>query len=166
MYKIGDYIVKNGNGVCKVENVTHLDMAAIDKNKLYYMLAPINDENGKIYVPVDSSAQRIRKVMSMEEAYNLIDKISAVQEIDISNAKLREQKYKEIIKEFEPESLLRIIKTTYLRKQQRLEQGKKSTAVDEHYLALAEKLLFSELCLALKKDREEVHNLIVEAANK
>lgn len=39
-------------------------------------------------------------------------------------------------------------------------------AVDEHYLTLAEKLLFSELCLALKKDKEEVHNLIVEAVNK
>ena len=102
----------------------------------------------------------------MEEAYDLIDKISAVQEISISNDKLREQKYKEIIKDFEPESLFRIIKTIYLRKKQRLEQGKKSTAVDEHYLTLAERLLFSELCLALKKDKDEVHNLIVEAVNK
>ena len=41
MYKIGDYIVKNGNGVCKVENVTHLDMAGIDRNRLYYMLIPL-----------------------------------------------------------------------------------------------------------------------------
>lgn len=166
MYKIGDYIVKNGNGVCKVENVMNLDMTGIDRNRLYYMLVPINDENEKIYVPVDSSAQQLRKVMSMEDAYDLIDKISAVQEISISNDKLREQKYKEIIKDFEPGSLLRIIKTIYLRKQQRIEQGKKSTAVDEHYLTLAEKLLFSELCLALKKDKEEVHNLIVEAVNK
>jgi len=166
MYKIGDYIVKNGNGVCKVENVTHLDMAGIDRNRLYYMLIPLDDENGKIYVPVDSSIQQLRKVMSMEEAYDLIDKISAVQEISISNDKLREQKYKEIIKDFEPESLFRIIKTIYLRKKQRLEQGKKSTAVDEHYLTLAERLLFSELCLALKKDKDEVHNLIVEAVNK
>lgn len=166
MYKIGDYIVKNGNGVCKVENIMHLDMAAIDRNRLYYMLVPINDENGKIYVPVDSSAQQLRKVMSIEDAYDLIDKISTVQEISISNDKLREQKYKEIIKDFEPGSLLRIIKTIYLRKQQRIEQGKKSTAVDEHYLTLAEKLLFSELCLALKKEKEEVHSLILEAVNK
>lgn len=96
MYTVGDYIVKKGNGVCKVENIMHLDMNGIDKNK----------------------------------------------------------------------SLLRIIKTTYLRKQDRLEQGKKSTAVDEYYLTLAEKLFFSELCFVLKKDKEEIHNLIAEAVNK
>lgn len=166
MYKIGDYIVKNGNGVCRVENVLHLDMAGIDKDRLYYMLVPISDENGKIYVPVDSSAQQLRKTMSMEDAYKLIARISEVQEINISNDKLREQKYKETIKDYEPESLLRIIKTTYLRKQKRLEQGKKSIAVDEHYLTLAEKLLFSELCVVLGQNKEEVHNLIVEAVNK
>ena len=166
MYKIGDYIVKNGNGVCKVENILHLEMTGIDRNRLYYMLSPVNDENGKIYVPVDSSVQQLRKAMSMEEAYDLISRISDVQEISISNDKLREQKYKEIIKDFEPASLLCIIKTTYLRKKERLEKGKKSTAVDEHYLILAEKLLFSELCMALEKNKEEVHKLILDATNK
>ena len=62
--------------------------------------------------------------------------------------------------------MLRIIKTTYLRKRDRLEKGKKNTVADEHYLNLAEKHLFSELCLVLRKTKEEVHNLIVEAVNR
>lgn len=165
MYKIGDYIVKNGNGVCKVESVMHLDMAGIDRNRLYYMLVPINDEHGKIYVPVDSSPQQLRKVMSMEEAYELVAKIPSIQELTVSNDKLREQKYKEAIKDCEPESLLCIMKTISLRKKARLEQGKKTTAVDEYYLTLAEKLFFPEICLALDKDKEEVHNLFLEAGN-
>ena len=76
MYQIGDYIVKNGNGVCRVDNIMHLDINGIDKNRLYYLLVPLDDEKGKVYVPVDTSVQHIRKVMSVEEAYELIANIS------------------------------------------------------------------------------------------
>jgi len=166
MYKLGENIVKNGNGVCKVDNIVQLDMEGIDRRRLYYLLVPIDDVKGKIYVPVDNSKQQLRRVISKDEAYELLDKIPSVQEIAISNDRLREQKYKEAIKNYNPESLLRILKTTYLRKKTRLEQGKKSTAVDEHYMSLAEKLFFSEMCLVLDKDKEEVHNLIMDAVNK
>ena len=162
MYQIGDYIVKSGNGVCRIEKVMHLDMAGIDRNRLYYMLVPINDENGKVYVPVDTSVRQLRKVMSTEEAYALIAKISDAEEIDIQNDKLREQKYKEILKEFEPESMLRIMKTTYLRRKERLEQGKKNMAVDEYYLNLTEKIILSELCLVLNKDQGEIRDLFMK----
>lgn len=54
------------------------------------------------------------------------------------------------------------IYTTYLRKMDRLEKGKKNTVADEYYLNLAEKHLFSELCLVLGKDKEEIHHLILE----
>lgn len=166
MYKLEEYVVKNGSGVCKVDNIVQLDMAGIDRKRLYYMLVPIDDVNGKIYVPVDNSSQQLRRVISKKEAYELLDKISSIQEIMILNDKLREQKYKEVIKNYDPESLLRILKTTYLRKEKRLKQGKKSTTVDEYYMSLAEKLLFSEMCLVLDKDKEEVHNLITESVNK
>ena len=166
MYKIGDYVVKSGSGVCRVDNIMHLDMCGIDRKKLYYLLIPLNDETGKIYYPVDSSAQQMRKVMTSQEAYELINRIPDIPEISISNDKLREQKYKEVVKSIEPESLLSIIKTTYLRKKGRLEKGKKNTVADESYLNLAEKMLFSELCLVLGKNKDEVHNFIAESVNK
>lgn len=166
MYKIGDYVVKPSSGVCRVDNIMYLDMSGVDRNRLYYLLVPVNDENGKIYYPVDSSAQQIRKVMTSQEAHELIERIPDIQEISILNDKLREQKYKEVVKSIEPESLLSIIKTTYLRKKDRLQKGKKNTVADENYLNLAEKMLFSELCLVLGKDKEEVHNLITESVNK
>lgn len=67
----------------------------------------------------------------------------------ISEKKGREQKYKEVVKIAEPELLLSIIKTTYLRKKDRLEKGKKTTTADEKYLKLAEDLVFSELCVTV-----------------
>lgn len=37
MYKIGDYIVKPAKGICKVEDILHLDMPGVDKR--YFVLA-------------------------------------------------------------------------------------------------------------------------------
>ena len=31
MYTIGDYVVKPGSGVCKIDNIMHLNMSGIDK---------------------------------------------------------------------------------------------------------------------------------------
>ena len=165
MYKIGDYVVKNGSGVCRVKEITHLNMKGIDKNKLYYLLVPVKDETGKIYLPVDVSPQQLRKVMSLEEVEELIARIPDIPEISILNDKMREQKYKEILKSIEPESLISIMKTTYLRKKKRLEEGKKTTVADEYYLNTAEKYLFQELCLVLGKTKEEVHSIILDSVN-
>ena len=48
------------------------------------------------------------------------------------------------------------------RKEERVRQGRKVTAVDERYFKLAENLLYAELEVALDKDKEEVHRLIQE----
>ena len=41
MFKIGDYVVHGRNGVCKVVDITHIDISGADKNQLYYTLIPM-----------------------------------------------------------------------------------------------------------------------------
>jgi CarD family transcriptional regulator len=163
MYQIGDYIVKSSNGVCRIEDITHLDMPGVDKNKMYYLLIPLEDYTGKIYAPIDLIDASTRTVMTEEEAWKLIDKIPEVEETWIDNDKLRQEKYKDVVKNCDPEALVGMIKMVYLRKKKRLEQGKKSTVVDERYFKVAENNLYSELGFALHKDKDEICNLIKES---
>ena len=166
MYEIGDLIVKENTGVCKVVNIVNLDMSEIDRNKLYYQLTPLEDEKAKIYVSTENACLTTRKIMTMEEAIDLIEHVADVEILAITNDKLREQKYKEIIKSNNPKELIRIIKTTYLRSKERLVKGMKNTVADKKYLGLAEKLLFSELRVVLGKDNEEVYALIKKSVEK
>ena len=53
-----------------------------------------------------------------------------------------------------------------LRKKQRSEQGKKSTATDERYFKLAEDHLYSELAFALGKDKNEMRQLICDTIDR
>ena len=75
MFEIGEYVVYGVKGVCRIEDITHIDISGADKNRLYYVLAPIGDANGKIYVPTDNQKIVIRRVISKEEAEKLIQEL-------------------------------------------------------------------------------------------
>ena len=166
MYEVGDFVVKANTGVCKVVNISNPNILGIDRSKMYYQLMPVDNDKAKVYVPIENAYSTIRKIITVEEAMKLIEQIDEIEIIKVANDKVRQQKYKEMLKTGNPKELIQIIKTTYLRKKERLEQGKKNTASDESYLKLAEKQLFSELSVVLNKDNEEIHRLIMMAVNK
>ena len=166
MYKKGSYIIKNLNGVCKVEDIVRLEGAGMDKNKKYYYLRPVNEHSGKLYVSVDNAENLTRRVMTEEEVWQLIDQIPEIEEIWIDNEKQRELRYKEAIKSRDPRMLVGIIKMLYLRRKKRMEQGKKSTSTDEKYFKMAEDILYSEIGFVLGKEKKEVGELITEFINK
>jgi CarD family transcriptional regulator len=163
MYVIGDYIVKYSDGVCRVDDIIHLNMSGVDKNKLYYLLIPVGDKNRKVYVPVDTTDTTIRKAMTKEEALNLIDEIPDIDKAWSDNEKEREHQYKEAAKTCNPKALIAIIKTTYLRNLKRIQQGKKKTLVDERYFKMAQDNLYNELGFALHQEKNSIDQLIKES---
>ena len=165
MYQVGDYIVKALNGVCKVKAIVHPDFVS-DKKKLYYLLTPVADENANLYVPVDRGDESARPVMTESEAENLVKKIPTIDAIWINNERERERSYKEAVQSNDPERLVGIIKLLYGRKRERSEQGKKTTVVDGRYYDTAEKLLYSELQLAMHKDKNEILTMIQDCCGR
>ena len=79
MFKIGDYIVHGRNGVCKVVDITHIDISGADKNQLYYTLVPMKSADSKIFYPVDSNKVMMRSVLSKEEAKNIVSAIGDIE---------------------------------------------------------------------------------------
>ena len=59
-----------------------------------------------------------------------------------------------------------MIKTIYLRKISRIEEGKKIVMLDDKYLHLAEEKLYTELGLALGMTIEEVLGYITQQVEK
>lgn len=160
MFEVGEHVVCGNKGVCVVEDIATLDISGVDKKRKYYILKPKYQAGSTVYVPVDSSKDSIRKVLSRQEAQQLIDAIPGLPLIDIANEKLSEQTYKECLRTNNCEEWVRIIKTIYLRKQKRIQAGRKVTAVDAKYFHLAEESLYGELAVALGLDREEVESFI------
>ena len=166
MYKKGDYVVCGNNGICKVENVTTLNMASAPKDRLYYILKPVYTEASTVYIPVDNHKVAIRAAFTEKEAHELIAKIPSLELIWLENDKQRESTYKEYLSNNSCEDCVRIIKTLYLRKQDRLSKGQKIISLDERYLKQAEDFLYGELAVALGIEKQEVQAYITEEIEK
>ena len=81
MFEIGEYIVYGVKGVCRIEDITHIDISGADKDRLYYVLAPVGDGSGRIYAPTDNQKITMRKVISREEADQLIEDMPKIEQL-------------------------------------------------------------------------------------
>ena len=160
MYKVGEYIVHGRNGVCRIEDITHIDISGADQSQLYYTLVPMKSAASKIFFPVDSDRVVMRSVVTKAEAEHLVEQISQIKPIGIENERQRENVYKEAIGSCDCKRLIGMIKTLNERNRERIESGKKITYVDERYLKEAKENLNDEFSIALGISKDEVESYI------
>ena len=160
MFEKGQYIIYGIRGVCEVMDITTIDRPGGPQGKLYYVLRPYYHQDSKIVTPVDSDKTVIRPLLTREEALELIDRIQDVQEMEVTEDKQREERYKEALKTCDCRVWVSMIKALYLRRKDRIEQGKKMTDLDERYFKTAEENLYSDLALSLGMSRDEMVDYI------
>ena len=160
MFEVGDYIVCGNNGICAIQNISTIDIPDVDPDRLYYILQPVYTKSSVVYIPVDNDKIVMRKVLTKEQVNELIDHIPQIDAIVEMNDKLREEKFKECMKNHKCEDWIRVIKTLYLRRMERLEKGQKVTATAARYKKAAEDNLYLEFSMALGIDRDEVESYI------
>jgi len=166
MFEKGEYVVYGTSGVCKVEDITTMNLEGISKEKLFYILSPLGQSGGRIFTPVDNQKTLMRPILSLEEARDLIKDIPQIEGLWIVNDKQREETYRKCMRDCDCRGWIKIIKTLYLRKIERTAQGKKVTATDEKYLKLAENHLYSELSIPLEIPKERMEAYITEQIEK
>lgn len=162
IFEVGDYVVCRNHGICQVQNITTLDFSVVDRKKEFYVLHPMLEKDGVVYVGVDSHQTSIRHLISKEQALNLIDRIKDIGTLWVSDEKQREQHYKDCVRSCECEGWVKIIKTIYQRQNKRILEGKKTTSIDSRYFKLAEDNLYEELSIALKIPMHQVKDYIAE----
>lgn len=160
MFEVGEYIIYGNTGVCKVVEVKKMAAPGTKTDRLYYALEPVYDKGCRLFTPVDNEKVVMRRVLTKQEADELIGRIKEIDTIWVSDEKNREQIYKEAIRTCNCEEWVRIIKTLYLRKKSRLAEGKKVTSSDAKYLHLAEESLYGELSVVMGIPKNEMELFI------
>ena len=97
-----------------------------------------------------------------EEAAELIDSIPSIGNLWVADERQRELNYKQAVNSCDCREWIKIIKTLWLRNQQRLSQGKKITAMDRKYFKMAEDNLYGELSVSLEIPKEKMEEYITE----
>ena len=146
MFEKGEYVVYGSKGVCRIQEISHVDIPGVDQKRLYYIMHPVQNSGQTLYLPTDSTKAVIRRVMTKE----------------VPNEKQREASYKQALQGCSGRDWISILKTLNQRKEERLAAGKKITALDERYLRVTEQELYGELSVVLGIEKENMHDYIQE----
>lgn len=160
MFQVNDVVIYGHHGVCEVVEIGTLKMPMADKEKMYYTLRPVYHRESAVYAPVENRKIVMRPVITKEEAEDLIKRIPTIETVWIVNEKAREIQFKEALHTCDCEELIKVIKTLYHRKRQRIESGKKVTVVDEKYFRQAEDKLYEELAYVLEMEKNQMGSYI------
>ena len=158
----GEYIVCGSKGVCMVEDITTVRMEGVDSHKLFYLLRPVSSKSSTVYMAVDNKLPSFRKLLSREEALALVESVPTIGFLCITDDKSGEAVYKESFLKNDIVELVKIIKTSYLRRKERLNLGRKVVAVDDKYYHMACDYLFNELSVCLDIDKAEIEKSIMD----
>ena len=156
MYKIGDYVVHK-RYVCKIIGIKE----KLFNNTDYYELVNVSDPSLSIKVPTNNDSL-LTKVMSKDEVEDLLKRIPSIPLIDEVTEKNVENTYRELINSGSKEDLIRIIKSAYIRNENRLKSGKKPGEKDTSYLEMAESTLYNEFSIALNMSYEDAKNYVLK----
>ncbi len=160
MFTKGEYVVYGSKGVCLIQDISYVDIPGVEADRLYYIMQPVQNTKGTVYLPTDNTKAVIRKVMSKDEANEFIDSIPTIGELVVPDEKKREVSYKEALRTCSGKAWVSIIKTLRARQSERINAGKKITALDERYLKAAEHELYGELSISLDIPREDVEGYL------
>lgn len=151
MYAVGEYLVHPGQGVCVVDDIT-------DTHGKTYQLIPVGMRNPmRISFPA-SEEERLRPVLSREEAEQLIASYDEI-EIDtqvMGSPALEEERFRDELRRGSCADALRIVKTIRARIAEAQANKRKAPVAFERVLKLSTQRSFTELAVALDCTVDEV----------
>ena len=157
-FKVGDLLVYKKD-VCIVNEIKIKYLRDMD----YYILSPITDKSLKIQIPTNSNA--IRELITKQKVKEILKSIPNIEVIKLDSKNL-ENEYKQLMQNGTHEDLIKIIKTTYLRNKERIDNNKKTTDKDNYYFNQAESYLYNELSVVLNLTYDETKEYIISEVNK
>ena len=158
MYKVGDLLVYK-KAVCEISEIKIKYLRDMD----YYILTPITDKSLKIQIPTNNTG--IRPLIKKNKIEEIIKNIPNI-EIIKSDSKSLENEYKQLMQNGTHEDLIKIIKTTYLRNKERIDNNKKTTDKDNYYFNQVELYLYNEFSVVLGLTYEKTKEYIFNEVSK
>ncbi len=165
MFDVGEQIVYGNNGVYVVSD---LSRSPVDKNdtRTFYILRPVYDAPSNIvFTPVDNDRVTMRKIISREEALELIDRIPYITVLEVENERARREVYKDALSRSDLDFYVKIIKTVYTRREEVEKKRRRISETDADYERRAKYCLYSELAAVFELELSSVEEFINQRLN-
>lgn len=162
MFAVGEYVYYASEGVCCIADICCSPLKGMPQDRQYYILHPMRSNGGVVYVPTDSEGVFLRRLLTAEEAEQLLDEIPGVEAFEEPNAKALRLRYHEAMHTHMPTEWVRVIKTVR-RRVERLAEISRTQRISETERGFAEdakRYLYAELSIALNVPFGEMEQYI------
>lgn len=163
MFSPGQFVIYGSTGVCKIEDIRKESFAG--QSRSYYILKPAYSNNSTIYAPVGNSESKMKKTISRQEIDSLIELLASCDSNWVEDDNERKEKYTAIVRSGDHNSLVVMLKTLYLKRQEKIRIGRKFHSADEKIMKEGEKILFEEFALALDLAPGDIPDYIKSRVN-
>ena len=156
MFEINESVIHCREGLSTI-------IAMNNMNGKDYFLVRVNQANGEtIYVPVETADNIIRHIMSKKEADEVLKYIKSIKKEFNSNTKQRRDAYKRKLSSGDVKEIAYLYRQLYFYYET---GGENSTEiklgpVDIEMLSYAQNMLFDELAISYKVDRDKIQDFI------
>ena len=93
MFQRDDYVFYESGGICKIVDIQVSPLDSMPQGQTYYVLQSVHENNGVMYIPVNSDKIFLRRLLTRREADLLLDEIESIDAINEPNVKLLRNKY-------------------------------------------------------------------------
>ena len=166
MFQKDEYVFYESEGICLVSDILTSPLPGMPADRQYYLLRPLKNKSGVVYVPVDSDKVYLRRILNRDEAEALVNEIPSVEEISAEDSKKLRTAYADLLKTHLPKDWVRIIKTVRSRLTDAIPRGLRISDTERNAAESARRFLHTELALALQLDESEVESYIESRLSK
>ena len=155
-FNVNDEVIHCREGLSTIIDVKSMN----DKD---YFLVQVNRESSEtIYVPVDSADSIIRKIMSIQQADELLQYIKKISKDFNTNTKQRRDSYKKRLSSGNVKDIAYLYRQLYFYKKMGAEQNTeiKLGPVDLDMLNYATNMLLDEFTITYNKPREMISDFV------
>lgn len=159
MFSIGEYVVYGSGEICRIAEKT--ERCFDGKNgREYCKLIPLDSVNSTYYVPADSMDSNVRKLLTKEQIYNIIDSMPEAEGIWFNDKNTRREQFGAMLRSDDFSGIIGMMKSIYEERRKRSATGKQLIASDEKAFTAAENLINREFAIVLGINVSEVENFI------
>ena len=162
-FRIGEIVVHKREGISKIVSISLMS------EKEYFVLNASRGDGELIYVPIEMYSSVMRKLLTQNEADNLLNEMKSFEIVCITNAKQRRDFYKKLLSsgDIKDISLLSYQYMAYENSYKHLEDPQMHLgALDIDMLKSAFSMFIDEMAIIYNKDEEAAIDFIRQKLQK
>ena len=158
MFTIGDVIIYSKHGLSQIDDICEKTFSNVTRT--YYVLHPLGQSNLTISTPIDNDEVVMLKLLSREEAEEILQSFKLPGIGWIEDPRQRNIKYNNMVKTGDRKEIAQIANTLMRKELEFSLKHKKPYEQDRRFLDTIQNLLFKEIARSLDTSVEEIVEIV------